>query len=71
MQKTYILTVTTEDGKCLIQETITGTLSSLRSLLLHLSSRLVSRLEDSEESEISPGSGTLSSAWVSSSPTDS
>lgn len=71
MQETYIVTVATEDGACLIQEKTTGSYSYLRSLLLHLSSLRWLPYEDTQESETFPGFGIQSSASDSSLPTPS
>ena len=58
MQETYTVTVTTEDGRCLIQEKITGDYLHLCSLLSRLQSQFMSQFADSLESKIGHGSGT-------------
>lgn len=62
MQETYILTVKTADGVCLIQDRITGDLRDLSSLLSFSSRVLSQALEDTEKSKTQRGSGTTPSA---------
>ena len=57
MQETYIVTVTTEDGKCLIHEKITGNLVGLSYRLLRYCRRWLSQSEALGKLEILPGSG--------------
>ena len=71
MQETFTVTVTTEDGKCLIQRKIIGTYSSLCSELSLLSGLFEHLWLVTQESEIGPGSGTGQSASDSSLPTQS
>ena len=58
MPETYIVTVKTGDGKCLIQRKITGNVFSLSYHLSQLANHLVSPSADTEKSETSLGSGT-------------
>ena len=72
MQETFIVTVTTEGGRCLIQEKITGDCLDLLSLLLRLSHVYSLALRDGiKELEMELGFGTGQSASDFSSPTDS
>ena len=68
MQETFIVTVTTEDGKCLIQEKTTGDYLDLSSHLSRLSNLFSYRLGFSNGQEIGPHSGTGPSVLDSSSP---
>ena len=70
MQETFIVTVATAGGKCLIHEKITGNYSDLYFLLARLSNRYFSRSEDSPRLEIGPGSGICQSASDTSSCTE-
>lgn len=70
MQETFIVTVQTEDGKCLIQEKTTGDYLDLCVALSRLSLASLRALKDSLESETQHGSGTTLSRSASSSPTE-
>ena len=71
MQETFIVTVQTEDGKCLIQKKIIGIYSDSLSLLSQLFHLLSQVREDSYASGIGPGSGTGRSVSEPSLPTES
>ena len=71
MQETFIVTVTTEDGKLLTQHKINGNLRTLSWQLFQLSLLYRSQYEDLARYEMWPGSGTGPSASDSSSPTPS
>ena len=71
MQETFIVSVQTEDGKCLIQKKITGDYSALSFVLWRLSHAYLHRSEDLKKSETLLGSGITQSASDSSSPTQS
>ena len=71
MQETFIVTVKTVGGKCLIHEKITGNYSDLYFLLARLSNRYFSRSEDLSKSEIGPGFGISPFVGATSSCTES
>ena len=58
MQEIYTVNVTTEDGKSLIQEKITGDYFSLSFLLARYSHLLLHHAEEIRKSEIQRGTGT-------------
>ena len=68
MQETFILTVKTADGKCLMEYRITGNYYSLYSLLPVLCNRFTYLLEDSVLKETGHGSGIFPFASASQSP---
>ena len=71
MQETFIVTVATAVGKCLIHEKITGTYSDLYFLLARLSNRYWSQSEVHLKSKTGLGHGITQSASEPSSPTES
>ena len=71
MHETFIVTVMTEDGKCLIQGKITGGYLDLCSLLSQSSLALLSRPKAIQELKTLRGSIIFQSASAFSSPTPS